>query len=197
MVIQELPEDTCRAINDMLRPLKNPPLLCLNIREEKNYQSVAPKQIVTKSATTLPDELDIATLLWQLQLHIERPFLMNDGIPDTTCLQLTAKDQFVAVWTCWRDKEGTGICYDFRHHSGAIFSGRRRTSDKPNNIADWDQKLALFRPLPKYQYAGRDSLAYISTLPRGLQVKLEGVSTGFGFMKTFSFQNACLSVQKY
>lgn len=188
-----LPEDLCHAINSNLRPLKTPPLLCLDFQNEEGGLVF----LQSDSITTLPDELDLATMLWRLQLHVEEFCLINDGsVPDTTCLQLNADNMFVALWTCWRNNKKTGVSYEFRHHSGAIFSGRRRKADMQNNIADWDQKLALFHALPDYKFAGKDSFVCISGLKDGLHVELQAVCTGPRFMRNFRFRNAHLSIKK-
>jgi len=192
---------------DALRPPKNPPILRLHIRPEEGKISHdtefrAPSEVSCPASTTLPDELDLASLLWTFQLDLEKA--RKAPVPQTVVVQLAADGYFRALWTCHRELSGGGganiISYEFCLPDGSLYSGNRTNADRSKPVEDWDGRLALFRKLPEDRFAGRRALrAVLDASSEGIKVRLQAVLTGFtGFryMEVYHYPLARLSIQR-
>ena len=193
----EFPEDLTCAIIDFLTPLKNPPFLSLNIYSDESNNHLL-KKIKIPISSTLLDEMDVATLLWTVQMELEQ---FQIDLPKTFCARLESKDLFRALWTSWRDTEGVNISYEFKcHTTGSIFSGKRRKENKKKIIEEWDGKFTPFQPLPSDRSAGRKALSQVQAANDnegggGIPVEFQVTATHYRSIDMYRYDSVRLGVE--
>jgi len=185
----ELPADLGKAIQNALRPGPDPTLLWLEFSEDGRERH-SPISVSSEATTTLPDEMDVASLLWRTQMAMERDHKFTS---DTTVLRLTVPDIFEALWTAWRTQDLAGISYQLRLADNTVFSGQRTLKDRERPLAEWDGRLAPFGKLPADRLAGRKAMA---SLPPNAVATLQINFTGSKSLDFFDYSNVRFFVQK-
>jgi hypothetical protein len=187
----ELPTDIGKAIQNALRSGPDPTLLWLEFSEDEDcHERQSLISVSSEATTTLPDEMDVASLLWQTQMVMERDQKFTS---DTTVLRLTVPDIFEALWTAWRTQDLVGISYQLCLADNTVFSGQRTLKNRERPLVEWDGRLAPFGKLPADRLAGRRAMA---SLPPNAVATLQASFTGSKSLDFFDYNNVRFFVQK-
>jgi hypothetical protein len=89
----QLPDEIAKAVQDRLRPSAKPASLRVELVSDQTH---GPSSASAPAASTFPDELDVAVLLWHTQLAFEANC---DFPPDTVVIRLAVPKRFESLWT--------------------------------------------------------------------------------------------------
>lgn len=187
---RSLPPELVRSIQTYLHNTTGSERqLLLKLTSNSSRAWPCPISVSTKTSSDQANELDIASLLWETELNIEKN---HYTLPDTAVLSLTVKGAFEAIWTTWRSENRTGICYRLSLADGTVYSGRRPLEQEMMALNEWDGKLSIHGPFPRKNRLAAQKALLEASLSDGVSAVLQVSLTGPRMLQNFCYKNARL-----